>query len=269
MRSALVKLRERRGEGNIAGTDENETLELGKENQKEEEEGEESCLLQLLDPFSSNKLKRGGSCFEVPQPKRKRSLPLEDEFLEEGEKIIQRRDRCPSEESNNSIDAELNRHFRPIKRAPVSPPKKNEDGRMVKPTLVRLRPRGRPAKVQSKTPCIETSMLAPEDFSTMGDSLPNVNLDFNSSTSVTAEDRDNQRRLAKVSPTCAVSTSSVGRPTSARTTSTRSTSATSPVVSSGSLKCREELAPSTPRLLETPNNYSSSETRLTATSTVY
>ena len=117
MRSALVKLRERRGEGIIAATDD-ETLELGKENQKE---SEESCLLQLLDPFSINKLKRG-SCFEVPQPKRKRSLPLEDEFLEEGEKI-QRRDRCPSEESNNSIDAELNRHFRPIKRAPVSPPK--------------------------------------------------------------------------------------------------------------------------------------------------
>ena len=120
MRSALVKLRERRGEGIIAATDD-ETLELGKENQKESEESEESCLLQLLDPFSINKLKRG-SCFEVPQPKRKRSLPLEDEFLEEGEKI-QRRDRCPSEESNNSIDAELNRHFRPIKRAPVSPPK--------------------------------------------------------------------------------------------------------------------------------------------------
>lgn len=121
MRSALVKLRERRGEGKIAATGD-ETSELGKENQKEKE-GEESCLLQLLDPFSLNKLKRGSSCFEVPQPKRKRSLPLEDEFLEEGEKIIQRRDRCPSEESNNSIDAELNRHFRPIKRAPVSPPK--------------------------------------------------------------------------------------------------------------------------------------------------
>merc|ERR1712181_63413 len=220
--------------GKIAATGD-ETAELGKENQKEKE-GEESCLLQLLDPFSLNKLKRGSSCFEVPQPKRKRSLPLEDEFLEEGEKIIQRRDRCPSEESNNSIDAELNRHFRPIKRAPVSPPKKNEDGRMVKPTLVRLRPRGRPAKVQSSKetpPCVETGMPAPEDLSTGRDSLPNVNLDFmNSSTSVTAEDRDNQRRIAKVSPTCAVSTSSVGRPTSARTTSTRSTSATSPVVSS-------------------------------------
>jgi len=263
MRSALVKLRERRGEGIIAATDD-ETLELGKENQKESEESEESCLLQLLDPFSINKLKRG-SCFEVPQPKRKRSLPLEDEFLEEGEKI-QRRDRCPSEESNNSIDAELNRHFRPIKRAPVSPPKKNEDGRMVKPTLVRLRPRGRPAKVQSrKTPSVETAMLAPEDLFTTGDSSPNVNLDGNSSTSVIL---DNQKRIAKASTTCAVSTSSVARPTSARTTSTRSTSA-SPVNSSASLKCREELTPSTPRLLETPKNYSSSETRLTATSTVY
>ena len=111
MRSALMKLREGRGEEIIAATD--EALELGKENQKSE-----SCLLQLLDPFS-NKLKRG-SCFEVPQPKRKRSLPLEDEFLDEK---IKRRDRCPSEESNNSIDAELNRHFRPIKKAPVSPPK--------------------------------------------------------------------------------------------------------------------------------------------------
>ena len=111
MRSALVKLRERRGEGIIAAE---ETLELGKENQKGE-----SCLLQLLDPFS-NKLKRS-SCFEVPQPKRKRSLPFEDELLEEEK--TKRRDRCPSEESNNSIDAELNRHFRPIKKAPVSPPK--------------------------------------------------------------------------------------------------------------------------------------------------
>ena len=114
MRSALVKLRVGRGEGIIATTE--ETFELGKENQKESE----SCLLQLLDPFS-NKLKRS-SCFEVPQPKRKRSLPLEDEFLE-GDEKIKRRDRCPSEESNNSIDAELNRHFRPIKKAPVSPPK--------------------------------------------------------------------------------------------------------------------------------------------------
>ena len=111
MRSALVKLREGRGEDIITA---DETLELGKENRKGE-----SCLLQLLDPFS-NKLKRS-SCFEVPQPKRKRSLPLEDELLEEGK--IRRRDRCPSEESNNSIDAELNRHFRPIKKAPVSPPK--------------------------------------------------------------------------------------------------------------------------------------------------
>ena len=113
MRSALVKLREGRGEGIISSTD--ETLELGKENKEEDR----SCLLHLLDPLS-NALKRG-SCFEVPQPKRKRSLPLEEEFLEEEK--VQRRDRCPSEESNNSIDAELNRHFRPIKRAPLSPPK--------------------------------------------------------------------------------------------------------------------------------------------------
>jgi len=261
MRSALVKLRVGRGEGIIPADD--ETLELGKENQKEGER----CLLQLLDPFS-NKLKRTSSCFEVPQPKRKRSLPLEDEFLE-GEEKIKRRDRCPSEESNNSIDAELNRHFRPIKKAPVSPPKKNEDGRMVKPTLVRLRPRGRPAKVQSsKAPYVETPGQAPDDLSTAGDLVPNLNLESNLSKSVAEEVLDNQRRIAKVPATCAVSSSSAARPTSARTTSTRSSSA-SPVVSSASLKCREELAPSTPRLLETPNSYTSTETRLSATSTVY
>jgi len=249
MRSALVKLRERRGEGIIAAE---ETLELGKENQKEGE----SCLLQLLDPFS-NKLKRS-SCFEVPQPKRKRSLPFEDELLEEEK--TKRRDRCPSEESNNSIDAELNRHFRPIKKAPVSPPKKTEDGRMVRPTLVRLRPRGRPAKVQSsKTPCIETAIRATDNLSTSGDSLPSVNLD---SKSVTVE------IIEKVSSTSVASTSSIARPTSTRTTSTRSSSA-SPVASSASLKCREELAPSTPRLLETPKNYSSAETCLSVTSAVY
>ena len=39
------------------------------------------------------------------------------------EEKFKRNKRCPSEESNNSIDAELNRHFRPIKRAPLSPPK--------------------------------------------------------------------------------------------------------------------------------------------------
>lgn len=247
MRSALMKLREGRGEGIIAA---DETLELGKENQKEGE----SCLFQLLDPFS-NKLKRS-SCFEVPQPKRKRSLPLEDDLLEEK---MKRRDRCPSEESNNSIDAELNRHFRPIKKAPVSPPKKNEEGRMVRPTLVRLRPRGRPAKVQfSKTPCIETANRAPENLSNSEDSLQSDNLD---GKSVTVEIID------KVPSTCVASTSSIARPTSVRTTLTRSSSA-SPVVSSASLKCREELAPSAPRLLETPNNYTSKETCLSATSAV-
>jgi len=247
MRSALVKLREGRGEDIITA---DETLELGKENRKGE-----SCLLQLLDPFS-NKLKRS-SCFEVPQPKKKRSLPLEDELLEEGK--IRRRDRCPSEESNNSIDAELNRHFRPIKKAPVSPPKKTEDGRMVRPTLVRLRPRGRPAKVQSsRTPCIETAIRPPDNLSSSGDALPRVNLD---GKSVAVEILD------EVPSTCAASKSSIARPSSARNTSTRSSSA-SPVVSSASLKCREELAPSTPRLLETPNNYSSTETCLPATSPV-
>jgi len=115
MRSALIKLREGRGEvfNHLA----EDSLQPEKEN-REEEEG--NSLLQLLDPLS-NKLKRG-SCFEIPQPKRKRSLPCEEDLLLEEK--FKRNKRCPSEESNNSIDAELNRHFRPIKRAPLSPPKK-------------------------------------------------------------------------------------------------------------------------------------------------
>ena len=114
MRSALIKLREGRGEvfNHLA----DDSLQPGKEN-REEDEG--NSLLQLLDPLS-NKLKRG-SCFEIPQPKRKRSLPCEEDLLLEEK--FKRNKRCPSEESNNSIDAELNRHFRPIKRAPLSPPK--------------------------------------------------------------------------------------------------------------------------------------------------
>ena len=114
MRSALIKLREGRGEvfNHLA----EDFLQPEKEN-REEEEG--NSLLQLLDPLS-NKLKRG-SCFEIPQPKRKRSLPCEEDLLLEEK--LKRNKRCPSEESNNSIDAELNRHFRPIKRAPLSPPK--------------------------------------------------------------------------------------------------------------------------------------------------
>ena len=140
---------------------------------------------------------------------------------------------------------------------------------MVKPTLVRLRPRGRPAKVQSsKTPCVETIVKAPDDLSNTEDFSSNVNLESNLSKSVAEEVLDNQRQISKFPSTFAVSTSSVARPTSARITSTRSSSA-SPVVSSASLKCREELAPSTPRLLETPNSYSSSETQLSATSTVF
>ena len=114
MRSALIKLREGRGEvfNHLA----DDSLQPGKEN-REEDEG--NSLLQLLNPLS-NKLKRG-SCFEIPQPKRKRSLPCEEDPLLEEK--FKRNKRCPSEESNNSIDAELNRHFRPIKRAPLSPPK--------------------------------------------------------------------------------------------------------------------------------------------------
>ena len=114
MRSALIKLREGRGEvfNHLA----EDSLQPEKENREEEEE---NSLLQLLDPLS-NKLKRG-SCFEIPQPKRKRSLPCEEDPLLEEK--FKRNKRCPSEESNNSIDAELNRHFRPIKRAPLSPPK--------------------------------------------------------------------------------------------------------------------------------------------------
>ena len=114
MRSALIKLREGRGEvfNHLA----EDSLQPEKEN-REEEEG--NSLLQLLDPLS-NKLKRG-SCFEIPQPKRKRSLPCDEDLLLEEK--FKRNKRCPSEESNNSIDAELNRHFRPIKRAPLSPPK--------------------------------------------------------------------------------------------------------------------------------------------------
>ena len=115
MRSALIKLREGRGEVVFNHLAE-DSLQPEKEN-REEEEG--NSLLQLLDPLS-NKLKRG-SCFEIPQPKRKRSLPCEENLLLEEK--FKRNKRCPSEESNNSIDAELNRHFRPIKRAPLSPPK--------------------------------------------------------------------------------------------------------------------------------------------------
>lgn len=48
-------------------------------------------------------------------------------------------DRCSSSGSNgstNSIDAELN-HFRPIRSAPKSPPKKLADGSLVLPKLIR------------------------------------------------------------------------------------------------------------------------------------
>lgn len=47
--------------------------------------------------------------------------------------------RCPSTESNNSIDSELT-HFRPIRVAPISPPKKLADGSVERPTLVLTRP---------------------------------------------------------------------------------------------------------------------------------
>ena len=144
---------------------------------------------------------------------------------------------------------------------------------MVKPTIVRLRPRGRPAKVQSrKTPCKETLTEASDHLCSSRDLLINAGPGSDLVDPAIDQVENNQRRSPKMQQqlpsACSASTATVGRPTSARTTSTRSTSA-SPVVSSTSLKCREELGPSTPRLLETPTNYSSSETRMTATSTVY
>jgi len=264
MRSALIKLREGRGEvfDHLA----EDSLQPEKEN-REKDEG--NSLLQLLDPLS-NKLKRG-SCFEIPQPKRKRSLPCEEDPLLEEK--FKRNKRCPSEESNNSIDAELNRHFRPIKRAPLSPPKKNQDGRMVKPTIVRLRPRGRPAKVQTsqtsrsdkisdvskKSPNVEVvvpSVLGREDDP--GDDSPLIVYEKNPNKALPQE------------PVSNASQCTITRPLSARITSTRSSTA-SPTTSarSASLKCREDLAPSTPRLLETPNNLLTSDACTPTTSRVH
>jgi len=259
MRSALIKLREGRGEvfNHLA----EDSLQPEKEN-REEEEG--NSLLQLLDPLS-NKLKRG-SCFEIPQPKRKRSLPCEDDPLLEDK--FKRKRRCPSEESNNSIDAELNRHFRPIKRAPLSPPKKNQDGRMVKPTIVRLRPRGRPTKVQSsqtsrsgktpelsKSPIVENVLGREED---PADDSPLIVYE------------KNPNKVLPQEPVSNASQCTITRPLSARITSTRSSTA-SPTTSarSASLKCREDLAPSTPRLLETPNNLLTSDACTPTTSRVH
>ena len=140
---------------------------------------------------------------------------------------------------------------------------------MVKPTIVRLRPRGRPAKVQSrKTPCKETLTEASDHLCSSRDLLINAGPGSDLVDPAIEKVEFNQRRSPKMQQQLPSASTAVGRPTSARTTSTRSTSA-SPVVSSTSLKCREELGPSTPRLLETPTNYSSSETRMTATSTVY
>jgi len=264
MRSALIKLREGRGEvfNHLA----DDSLQPGKEN-REEDEG--NSLLQLLDPLS-NKLKRG-SCFEIPQPKRKRSLPCEEDPLLEEK--FKRNKRCPSEESNNSIDAELNRHFRPIKRAPLSPPKKNQDGRMVKPTIVRLRPRGRPAKVQSS----QTSRS--EKTSDVSKKSPNVEVvvpsvlgreDDPGNDSPLIVYEKNPNKALPQEPVSNTSQCTITRPLSARTTSTRSSTA-SPTTSarSASLKCREDLAPSTPRLLETPNNLLTSDACTPTTSRVH
>jgi len=72
------------------------------------------------------------SCFQTP-PSKRRMLVIPWTSV---------RPRCPSTESNDSIDSELN-HFRPIKTAPLSPPKKLEDGSSVSLTVVRARPRVR------------------------------------------------------------------------------------------------------------------------------
>jgi len=140
---------------------------------------------------------------------------------------------------------------------------------MVKPTIVRLRPRGRPAKVQSshtsrsgktpelsKSPIVENVLGRREDDP--GDDSPLIVYE------------KNPNKILPQEPVSNASQCTITRPLSARITSTRSSTA-SPTTSarSASLKCREDLAPSTPRLLETPNNLLTSDACTPTTSRVH
>jgi len=133
------------------------SLELAKHLLEEERRAEEERLRseviekqesrrQRLSSSSSLGKENIRSCFEPPPPRKRKAVPGSWQEEERGR-------RCPSTESNNSIDSELT-HFRPIQAAPLSPPKMLKDGTKVQPSLIRSRPRGK--KTTQRKSCLST-----------------------------------------------------------------------------------------------------------------
>lgn len=91
------------------------------------------------------------SFFGISEPSKKKSSfsnfstmsPFTRPQKYESKQIKPNVERCPSTESiqsNNSIDAELN-HFKPIRSAPLSPPKRLPDGSEFEPEVIKTTPR--------------------------------------------------------------------------------------------------------------------------------
>jgi len=106
------------GEEKDRREEEKRSIELARRLQEEDRREEEEARVEEVRERQGRRRGRvatllgkenKGSCFEAPQPVKRVGQ-------------AQKRRRCESEESNNSIDSEI-RHFRPIKKAQLTPPK--------------------------------------------------------------------------------------------------------------------------------------------------